>query len=177
MEAHLSGSVAGDLNLPNINWKYCNLSSNNVATLFLVQYFYRLHTRIWFCTDSGRFSHKRTCTEYFRCLFHKSSLIYIIYEYICKPLTGISDHEISSAVDIELQKPISYLWHKADFDYNIKTLANSLVDAFLTKYDHNSPINTLWHDFKSICSSCLSCVPTRIRSQRSHQPWINTNIK
>ena len=43
----------------------------------------------------------------------------------CKPLAGISDDEIacvSSAVDIELQKPISrkiYLWHKADFDHII----------------------------------------------------------
>ena len=30
------------------------------------------------------------------------------YEYVCKPLAGISDHEIvyvTSAVDIELQKP------------------------------------------------------------------------
>ena len=66
------------------------------------------------------------------------------YEYTSKPLAGISDHEIvyaTSAVDIELQKPIShriYLWHKADFGH-IKPLANSLADEFLTKYD-DTPI-------------------------------------
>ena len=42
----------------------------------------------------------------------------------CKPLAGISDHEIvyitSAVEDIEWQKPISrriYLWYKADFDH------------------------------------------------------------
>ena len=81
---------------------------------------------------------------------------------------------------IKQQTPISqriYLWYKADFD-QIKSQAVNLADEFLTKYNGDTPIETLWHDFKSIlCSSCLSCVSSRKRSQRFHQPWINTNIK
>ena len=70
------------------------------------------------------------------------------YEYTCEPLAGISDHEIvyvTSAVDIEPQKPISrkiYLWHKADFDH-IKSQATNLTDEFLTKYNSDTPIETL----------------------------------
>ena len=70
------------------------------------------------------------------------------YEYTCKPLAGISDHEIvyvTSTVDIEPQKPISqkiYLWHKADFDH-IKSQATNLTDEFLTKYNGDTPIETL----------------------------------
>jgi len=69
------------------------------------------------------------------------------YEYTCK-LAKISDHEIvyvTSAVDVELQKHIPrriYLWHKADFDH-IKSQANNLTDEFLTKYDGDTPIETL----------------------------------
>ena len=62
-----------------------------------------------------------------------------MYEYTCKPLAVISDHEIvyitSAVEDIEWQKPFSrkiYLWHKADFDH-IKYLANSLADEFISK--------------------------------------------
>ena len=74
----------------------------------------------------------------------------------CEPLARISDHEIvyvTSAVDIELQKLISqkiYSWHKADFDH-IKSKATNLTDEFLTKYNSDTPIQTLWHDFKNIC--------------------------
>ena len=66
-----------------------------------------------------------------------------LYEYVCKPLAGISNREIVyviSAADIELQKPIScriYLWYKANFEH-IKSLANSLVDKFLTKHDDDT---------------------------------------
>ena len=86
---------------------------------------------------------------------------------------------VTSAVDIELQKPIFwkiYLCHKADFDH-IKSQVTNLTDEFLTKYNSDTPIEILWHDFKSICSSCLSCGPSRIRSQRFHHSWININIK
>ena len=74
----------------------------------------------------------------------------------CEPLAGISDHEIvyvTFAVDIELQKPISqkiYSRHKADFDH-IKSQATNLIDEFLTKYNSDTPIETLWYDSKSIC--------------------------
>ena len=97
-------------------------------------------------------------------------------------LHGFSDHEIvyvTFAVDIEHQQPVSwkiYLWHKADFDH-IKSLASNLTDEFLTKHNSDTPIEMLWHDFKSICLSCLSCVPSKISSRRCHQPWLNSNIK
>ena len=91
-----------------------------------------------------------------------------LYEYTCKPLPGNSDHEIvyvTSAVDIEWQKPFSrkiYLWHKADFDH-IKYLANSLADEFVSKQHQLRPFGMILK--VTICSSCFSCVPSRIRSQ------------
>ena len=166
--------LAGDLNLPNVDWKYCHPSSSTLPSSL--------------CNIFMDFVLEHGFTQIVDFPTREHNILDVFftnrpsYEYTCKPLAGICDHEIvyiTSAVDIECQKPISrriYLWHKADFDH-IKYLANSLADEFITKYDENTPIETIWYDFKSICSSCLSCVPSRIRSQRSHQPWINTNIK
>ena len=166
--------LAGDLNLPGVDWKYCNLlpcnlhsSLCNIFIDFILEYGF---TQI---VDFPTREHN---------ILDIFLTNHLSYEYVCKPLTGISDHGIvyvTSAVDIELQKPIScriYLWHKANFEH-IKSLANSLVDEFLTKHDDDTPTETLWQAFKSICSSCLNCVPSRITSQCSHQPWINTQIK
>ena len=92
------------------------------------------------------------------------------YEYTCKPLAGISDHEIvyvTSAVGIEHQQPVS-----RKIFCGIKLLliilnlwqVRNLTDEFLTKHNSDTPVETLWHNFESICSSCLSCLPTEISS-------------
>ena len=164
----------GDLNLSNVDWKYCNISSSNLPSS-LCNIFIDFIVEFGFVQIVNFPTTERNILDVF---FTNCPT----YEYTCEPLAGISGHEIvyvTSAVDIELQKPIFwkiYLCHKADFDH-IKSQVTNLTDEFLTKYNSDTPIEILWHDFKSIFSSCLSCGPSRIRSQRFHHPWININIK
>ena len=154
---------ADDLNLPGIDWKYCNLlpcnlpsSICNIFIDFMLEYGF---------TQLVDFpTREHNILDIF--LTNRPS-----YEYVCKPLAGISNHEIvyvTSAMDIELQKPIShriYLWHKANFEH-IKSLVNSLVDEFLTKHDDDIPGQL--KPFGKLSKVYVQAVLTRIISQHFH---------
>ena len=138
--------LVGDLNLSDVDWKYCNSSPCNLLSS-LCNIFIDFILEYGFTQIVDFPTREHNILD----VFHTNRAS---YEYVCKPLVGISDHEIvyvTCAVDIELQKSIScriYLWHKANFEH-IKSLANSLVDEFLTKHDDDTLIETLWQAFKS----------------------------
>ena len=60
---------------------------------------------------------------------------------------------------------------------SIKNLLIQSSQLFFSKFSLSTPINTLWEEFKSICSDCLSLVPTKFSNTAAKQPWITTHIK
>ena len=96
---------AGNLNLPNIDWKFCNLLSNSLP-LSLCNIFIDFVLEFGFVQIVDFPTRGQNILDVFF-TNHPS------YEYTCQPLAGISDHEIvytTSSVDIKLQRP-SYLMY------------------------------------------------------------------
>jgi hypothetical protein len=69
------------------------------------------------------------------------------------------------------------LWNKTDMD-GLKKEVTSFSDTFLTAHANTTNINSLWNDFKSGCLDIMNrYIPTKLRSTRYSQPWINREIK
>ena len=134
--------IAGDLNLPNIDWKHHNLlSSSHPSSLCNIFIDFILEFGFVQLVDFP--TREQSILDIFL-------TNYPSYEYTCQPLPGISDHEIvlvKSAVDIKPIKATArkiYLWHKANFE-SIRNilLATDATINFLSGSDINTPINTL----------------------------------
>ena len=78
-----------------------------------------------------------------------------------KTIGGISDHELKSSININLQDPskrIIYLWSKADFNL-IQENIQVLCQDFMSNYSASTPINVVWNKFTDICDHCLKLIP------------------
>ena len=166
--------IAGDLNLPNIDWIHYNLLSNSYPSS-LCNLFLDFILEFGFVQLVDFPTREQSILDIFLTNFPS-------YEYTCQPLPGISDHEIvlvKSAVDIKISKPTArkiYLWHKCDME-TIRNIATEAATNFLSNHDTNTPIDTLWNGFKKICMACLEKVPSKMVTKRLNQPWANTKIK
>ena len=90
--------LAGDLNLPNVDWKYCHPSSSTLPSS-LCNIFIDFVLEHGFTQIVDFPTREHNILDVF--FTNRPS-----YEYTCKPLAGISNHEIvyiTSAVDIECQ--------------------------------------------------------------------------
>ena len=137
--------LAGDLNLPNVDWKYCSISSNNVPSS-LCNIFIDFVLEFGFTQLVDFPTRDQNILDVF-------FTNHPTHEYTCKPLAGLGDHEIvyiTSAVGIELQRPIPrhiYLWHKADFD-RIRYLANNITFEIHPKHEgSHMGVTSIWDDF------------------------------
>ena len=64
------------------------------------------------------------------------------------------------------------LWQKAD--------NSSIVDftsSFLSEFSKSTPIDILWEEFKVMCYNCLNFVLTKLQTNQSKQPWVNSYKK
>ena len=136
--------VAGDFNLPNINWQTRSVSGYN----YLIELCDML---IDFLANHGLTQMVNFPTRLTNILdlfiTNMPSLV-----LSCKPLPGISDHEIVFIESLICIKPQnctrSYkIWHKADKDF----IHNA---EFLSRSTTDTPIDTLWSKFKNICHLC-----------------------
>ena len=59
----------------------------------------------------------------------------------------------------------------------IKETINKFKEAFISKFSLSTPVDTLWEEFKSMCSYCLTYVPTKNSRIGTKQPWITSHIK
>ena len=92
--------IAGDLNLPNIDWKHYNLQSSSPPSS-LCNIFIDFIIEFGFVQLVNFPTREQSILDIFLTNFPS-------YEYTCQPLPGISDHEIvliKTAVDIKLLKP------------------------------------------------------------------------
>ena len=166
--------VAGDINLPNINWSDNSTSGHNYPIPFcnLVLDLFNnggLNQLVTFPTRRnnilGIFATNRPT------LVNK-----------CLPIPGISDHEavyIETTITAKYNPPVRrkiLLWSRANFqlipqciqDFNLK---------FLSNYTIESPVQQLWNDFMGMCSNCMDLVPSKFSSIRFNQPWVNSGTK
>ena len=166
--------IAGNLNLPNIDWKHYNLQSSS-QPLSLYNIFIDFILEFGFVQLVNFPTREQSILDIFLTNFPS-------YEHTCQPLPGISDHKIvliKSAVDIKLLKPTArkiYIWHKTDFE-SIRNMATEAANNFLSNYDMNTPIDTFWNGFKRICTTCLEQIPSRMTTKRINQPWPGPKLK
>ena len=89
---------------------------------------------------------------------------------------------IGTSIIPRTRRPVKrqiYLWSKADLpgmERELKEYSNKLQNEQETSSP--IPINTLWNDFKSTCTTVINNhVPSKFTSTRYSQPWCNRNIK
>ena len=68
------------------------------------------------------------------------------------------------------------LWYNADFEAINNFIAQFAV-TFFNAYNHNTPVNTLWDEFKTLCNSCIEMIPQRLFCANDQPPWITRDIK
>ena len=166
--------VAGDFNLPNIDWNNLSITSYNYPLQLC-------DIMLDFVADSGltQIVHSPTRENNILDIFltNRPSLI-----SDCHTLSGISNHEIvfiNSYISAKIQRPIQrkiLLWNKANLE-NVRLNASNLVLDFMNSYDIDTAVEILWERFKSICNACLDLIPCKLSSTRFNQPWITRNIK
>lgn len=167
--------IAGDINLPNINWSDWSTHSNNYSVTLS-----NLFTELLISTGFSQLVDSPTRHNNILDIFatNRPSLV-----TKCEVVPGISDHE---AVHVETQLKVVtvhsaprqvLLWDKADFQYINDVMLRHASD-FVSANSLDTPINHLWSAFKSICSECVKLVPYKL-SSRSHSkaPWVTTYIK
>ena len=167
--------IAGDVNLPAIDWQ------NN--TIISTRYNLSINSRLLdLLSDHGLSqivdfpTRGQNILDIF--LTNRPSMI-----TSCTPIPGISDHEailIHSNTSITLPHPTKrriYQWNKLNIDTFLLHF-NSFKDMFLQSFSSDTPVEQLWLTFKSSCQNCLdNIVPFKYSSTRFNQPWITTFIK
>ena len=98
----------------------------------------------------------------------------------CEIIPGVSDHEIVLITSLTIlshskSKPIT-LWYEADFE-TINNYIDQFAVTFFSAFDHNTPVNMLWDEFKTLCKSCIDMVPHKMSHTNAQPPWITWNIK
>ena len=168
--------IAGDFNLPDINWTDSNIIGSNYPLSVNSTFLDFVNT--FGLTQTVDFPTRLSNTlDIF--LTNRPSLI-----NYCTPIAGISDHEAvltESNISIFVQKQPRrkiYLWNRADSSL-IRNFFYDFSNEYLHSNTTDTPINQLWTDFKSACHFCLdTLVPSKLSSNKaSNRPWITTYIK
>ena len=154
--------IAGDFNLPIINWSDGSISGNNYPHTF-AELLLDFSNTDGFTQMVVAPTRKHNILDLF--LTNRPSLF-----KSCKVIPGFSDHEIVHippyvSAPCKLNSRKVFLWHKANFDL-IKEVILNFNNSFLNDYTLDTPINTLWNKFKCLCESCLAPVPQKQTSNQ-----------
>ena len=168
--------LAGDFNLPEINWLNPNSTYhlNRTSTFFIDLLFnFNLEQRVFSPTRST------PSVSNVLDLIITPPIFDISSNYI---LPGLSDHDIPF-IELSLQTQPShsattsyYNFNKVNFDQLRKTLSDALP-AF-TELSNTQDINLLWNHFKEILHNILYTVPKKTITKRNQysKPWLNRDI-
>ena len=166
--------IGGDSNLPDINWKTDNIEGHQYP-ISISQDFIDLFRDIG-CQQVIDFPTRQSNTLD---LFanNRTSLV-----SKCLGLPGLSDHDvilIDTTITAQKRRPVRrliHIWSKADIDAVTADLEQ--YSQTLRERETSLPINTLWNEFKSVCTSTIhKNIPSKYTSTRYSQPWCNRNIK
>ena len=165
--------IGGDLNLPDIDWKSTEIVGNNTnkeANQIFIDTLvnYGLHQ------INDKPTREKNILEIF--CTNRPGLI-----SKCTVIPGLSYHDIvltESRIKAKKNKQIAHtvsVWKKANFDA-IREETKSFSEQFLA-----SPPDTAEQQWEVICNHLRSMmskhVPTKKKSIKFHQPWINDTIK
>ena len=166
--------IGGDLNLPNVDWSMGTVF-NNCYPLALC------NIVLDFIADHGfsQLVHTPTRNNNILDIFftNQSSLT-----KSCEVIQGISDHDIvfiSTSVTIPYSKSTArniLLWHRADFELINHHIAQ-FTAFFMNTHDSNTPIDTLWNEFKTLCNQCLNMIPQKCVTTKACPSWLTGKIK
>ena len=161
--------IAGDINLPNINWDLNSVVSSTFP-LSLTKLFLDLLQEYGFTQIVDFPTRGHNILD-----IHATNRPSLIFS--CNPVLGIGDHEAiftcsSLAVDIQPScKRKSYSWAKANWS-QINEMAKSFCDDFIVNYMVDTNVDVLWSIFKDFCMFCLTCIPSKVIGKSYDHPWI-----
>ena len=166
--------IAGDLNLPNIDWEVYHTNGTAYPSILC-------ETIIDFILEYGFIQSVKDATRDQNILdvffTNRPSLI-----ESCNTVSGISDHEavlIKSLVSItpqQINPRKIILWNKADMPTIKETIAHFSSEIF-NNFSTSTPIDILWEEFKSLCFRCMSFIPTKTSRITHTKPWISSYIR
>ena len=167
--------LAGDFNLPDIDWGSNCISGNQYNKNISQQLLDLIYD-----TGSEQMIKFETRGKNTLDLFITNRPSLVIRT---KPLPGVSDHDIvfaevdTKAVHKKLPSRKILLWKKADMD-SLKLRVGKFSESFIGSNTANTDINTLWNTFKSNCTTIINdLIPSKMSSSRVSQPWITGQLK
>ena len=178
--------IAGDFNLPDIDWDRHTVTNNhyahrvsetylNIALDLGLEQVVNFPTRLQNTLDLIFMSHPN-------------------YKVRCKPLPPVGykcDHDIvlldtaCRPHRARLPRRRLYMWKKADTQ-GIKKHLHLFSAAFTSSPDHDpslddqetNPIECMWSKFKAAVTSAVEkYVPTKMSSSRQTHPWVDTKLR
>ena len=165
--------IAGDFNLPDINWEDGSIIGHNYPHSFAELLLDFIINTFGFTQTVDSPTRRNNTLDLF--FTNQPSLVTscIILGFNNHEIVYVSNHVITPSNFSARYVP---LWHKADFDLIRETILN-FSDCFLNKHTTDTPVNILWEEYKSLCESCLTLVPHTQTSDKHCSPWITKQIK
>jgi len=166
--------IGGDINLPNIDWESLT-TTDSTYPASLCEGFLNFMQDHGFSQIVNFPTRRNNILDIF--VTNRPSLV-----TDCYPISGVSDHEavnVKSLVQVNLQsiKRRVHLWRRADLP-TMKEVATDFCSILLQSTSTSTPVDLLWEEFKSVCSECMNCVPSRVLStSRNRYPWITHHIR
>ncbi len=167
--------LAGDFNLPDIDWKNLTISDTPAYALTINRRFLDLVSELGLTQIVNEATRGNSILDLFftnnPSLIKKSTVI-----------SGVSDHEavtIESKLHFQYQKQPKRtipLWHKANLE-TLKSDASKFTQRFLDETQERD-VNVMWSSFRSNLEKILKDnVPTKETSSKYFPPWITTQTK
>ncbi|XP_060567389.1 uncharacterized protein LOC132726133 [Ruditapes philippinarum] len=167
--------IAGDFNLPDINWSNNAINGHQYRKAINEQ-FLLLEPELGFTQIVDFPTRGDNILDLF--LTNRPQLV-----NRCTTTQGISDHHAifvdtnMCATRIKPTKHTLYMWGKANIN-TIKEKSKALSDTLQEKINPSSDINYILTFFKNGCQKIIEDeVPHRQSAQRFNQPWINRDIR
>ena len=165
--------IAGDFNLPHINWKHCAVSPGAPQ---VGQHQELLNLMNEHGLEQVQMKPTRLSNILDLYLKNHPSLV-----KSCDTIPGISDHHMV-IVDTELKPKYNkpkrrkvYKYKKADWD-SIKTSVKSLGDEIMNHSEDT--VETKWTDLKEGLTKIMNeNIPSRLTSKRHNLPWMNDHLR
>ena len=167
--------IAGDINLPDINWESYSICSHQYKRAINETFLNLLDTTgleqmVDFPTRGDNtldviLTNRPTLTNR------------------CSPLPGLSDHDMvfmDADARASRRKPTRrriLLWKRADLD-TIRSRVHQMSEDYTTKITTSTPVEDLANALQLELDKIIDeCVPSKLSSTRVNQPWFNSETK
>ena len=170
-------TVAGDFNLPGIDWDLLNTKPGGVTPSLSKQL-------IEITNDCGLEQVVREPTRINNILLNLCFTSNTTLVERSSVVPGIGDHDgipiVITSCKPRIIKQIPrkiYMYHKADLQA-LKIDLLKWSDEFKLRNTSMSTVNEMFPEFQTVLESAMNChIPTKIKYKRNQTPWINRRIK